>query len=127
MERSVFGVKQFAFAILTFLPCLIVGAILTPEYDLSNVASTRGFTLNAWGNCVSDAGDVNGDGISDVIIGAHWVNSNAGITVVVFGGKGTIISNTDLPTFVTGPATGFRILAPGVGAKMGIRSARLVT
>jgi Ca2+-binding RTX toxin-like protein len=64
--------------------------------ELSAVASGRGgFAIN--GQCVGDesgrsvaaAGDVNGDGLADVIVGAIWADpatgSNAGRSYVVFG------------------------------------------
>jgi hypothetical protein len=40
------------------------------------------------GNSVSTAGDVNGDGYSDVIVGAYGNNSNAGKAYMYFGGGG---------------------------------------
>ncbi|MBF2003242.1 MAG: FG-GAP repeat protein [Synechococcales cyanobacterium M58_A2018_015] len=45
---------------------------------------------NRTGNSVSSAGDVNGDGIPDVIVGARDANSNAGESYVVFGGSAVI-------------------------------------
>jgi hypothetical protein len=58
--------------------------------DLSALDGTDGFVLNGIdvadfsGASVSSAGDVNGDGVEDVIIGA----SGAGESYVVFGGPG---------------------------------------
>jgi hypothetical protein len=49
--------------------------------DLSTiVAGTGGFVINGesagdWSGCsVSNAGDVNGDGLDDLIVGAHQAN-----------------------------------------------------
>ena len=64
--------------------------------DLSNLNGTNGFTLTGIdandqsGRSVSSAGDVNGDGYDDLIIGARWANPNgnirAGETYIVYGG-----------------------------------------
>jgi hypothetical protein len=64
--------------------------------DLSALNGTNGFVINgidagdSSGNSVSTAGDVNGDGIDDIIIGAKFSDPNgqdkAGESYVVFGG-----------------------------------------
>ncbi len=60
--------------------------------DLSALDGTNGFILNGIdagdesGSSVSSAGDVNGDGYDDLIIGAHRADGNAGETYVVYGG-----------------------------------------
>ncbi len=62
--------------------------------DLANLDGTNGFVINGIdaddrsGYSVSSAGDVNGDGFDDVIIGAHQAASSAGESYVVFGGGG---------------------------------------
>ena len=95
------------------------GANLIPEFDLSSLASPRGFTMTGGGSSVSNAGDLNGDGIGDIIIGAYWRNSYAGVTTVVFGKKSSAIPNLDLSTFTTGRETGFRIYPAGPGGYSG--------
>ena len=59
--------------------------------DLSALDGTNGFILNGnagdySGWSVSSAGDVNGDGYDDLVIGAYWADSQAGKTYVVYGG-----------------------------------------
>ena len=60
--------------------------------DLSTLDGTNGFTLTGIdrygrsGISVSSAGDVNGDGYDDLVIGARWANGIAGETYVVYGG-----------------------------------------
>ena len=71
---------------------------MTDEYDLiplSSLDGTNGFILNGIdeddrsGRSVSSAGDVNGDGYDDLIIGAYRADPNgdsrAGETYVVYG------------------------------------------
>ncbi|MEO1523768.1 MAG: integrin alpha, partial [Cyanobacteria bacterium J06633_2] len=59
------------------------------QFDLSDLNGTNGFAINGInvdeesGFSVSNAGDVNGDNIDDVIIGAP--DANAGKSYVVFG------------------------------------------
>ncbi|HAX75251.1 MAG TPA: hypothetical protein DCY88_05295, partial [Cyanobacteria bacterium UBA11372] len=65
------------------------------SFNLSDLNGNNGFAINGItagdrsGNAVSNAGDVNGDRIDDVIIGAPFANSygisNAGQSYVVFG------------------------------------------
>src|SRR5262249_41068543 len=58
---------------------------------LSSLDGTNGFRINGItasdqsGHSVSNAGDVNGDGFADLIIGAPDVNSSTGAAYVVFG------------------------------------------
>ena len=63
--------------------------------DLSMLNGTNGFTLNGdavtrAGDSVSSAGDVNGDGYDDLIIGASFAEpngrNNAGETYIIYGG-----------------------------------------
>ena len=67
----------------------------SPVIDLSSLDGTNGFAINGIdsfdysGRSVSGAGDVNGDGLDDLIIGAYSANpngrANAGESYVVFG------------------------------------------
>jgi hypothetical protein len=68
-----------------------------PAFNLSSLNGRNGFTLNSVGLAdnlgisVSRAGDINGDGIDDLIVGASGANpngkSNAGQSYVVFGSR----------------------------------------
>jgi Ca2+-binding RTX toxin-like protein len=68
----------------------------TASFNLSDLDGSNGFVINGLnpgnylGYAVSNAGDINGDGIDDLIIGAPYADpngiTNAGSTYVVFGG-----------------------------------------
>ena len=74
--------------------------------DLSSLNGINGFTINGInvgdesGNSVSSAGDINGDGIADIIIGASGALSNgissAGQSYVVFGAKAWFVPSFNL-------------------------------
>ncbi|VEP16752.1 conserved hypothetical protein [Hyella patelloides LEGE 07179] len=77
--------------------------------DLNALDGTNGFIVNGisegdrLGGAVSDAGDLNGDGIADVVIGANFVDANgiedAGASYVIFGRDGGgFTENIDLTT-----------------------------
>ncbi|MBE9098312.1 hypothetical protein [Vacuolonema iberomarrocanum] len=65
------------------------------QFNLSDLNGGNGFVINGIdksdlsGRSVSDAGDINGDGLNDLIIGAYLAapngNRNAGESYVVFG------------------------------------------
>ena len=71
--------------------------------QLSNLDGTNGFTLSGAdlddlsGHAVEGAGDINGDGIDDVIIGAYLadnaVASDAGAAYIVFGRNTALTGN----------------------------------
>ncbi|MEM6829056.1 MAG: putative Ig domain-containing protein [Bacteroidota bacterium] len=71
------------------------GDTFAPSLDLADLDGTDGFTILSGGNlfpqlggAVSTAGDVNGDGIDDFIMGARLADQNAGnagASCVVFG------------------------------------------
>ena len=63
---------------------------------------------------MSAAGDLNGDGIADIIIGAYWAGTNTVITAVIFGQNSPENANLDLLTFPTGPTTGFLVYTVGI-------------
>ena len=77
-----------------------------PSLNLSSLDGTNGFTLNGIdsndrsGTSVSGAGDINGDGIDDLIIGARGAapngNDNAGESYVVFGQNSGFAASLEL-------------------------------
>ncbi|CAC9950911.1 hypothetical protein formerly called flagellar hook-length control protein FliK, partial [uncultured Gammaproteobacteria bacterium] len=75
---------------------VVFGKINTNAINLSDITSgTGGFVINGEntndgsGISVSSAGDVNGDGSDDLIIGAYGANGFAGKSFVVFGKNDT--------------------------------------
>ncbi len=89
--------------------------------DLSTIATDDGgFRINGdaardqSGYSVASAGDINGDGRDDIIIGARLAdqneNSNSGSSYVVFGKENGFGSTINLSTLATGDGSeGFRI------------------
>jgi len=92
-------------------------------FNLSALDGTIGFRIvgpdifNRTGFSVASAGDINGDGIDDVIIGAPFGGNQAGAAYVVFGSRTPFGPSFDLSD-LTG-ANGFRIGAPGATARTG--------
>ena len=95
--------------------------------SLSTLNSTNGFRLDGAvagdrsGTSVSSAGDVNGDGFEDVIVGAPLADPNgntyAGSSYVVFGKSGGFTSSIELSTL--DGTTGFRLDGAIAGDRQG--------
>ena len=76
---------------------VIFGGETNSDVDVSNLTADQGFTILAaasgdvLGQSVSAAGDVNGDGFDDIIVGAPFVDnegeSTTGASYVIFGGS----------------------------------------
>ncbi|GAB4238864.1 MAG: hypothetical protein Kow00121_65680 [Elainellaceae cyanobacterium] len=87
------------------------------SFNLSALNGSNGFALNgitasdSSGFSVSRAGDINGDGIDDLVIGAYRAdpggNSGAGQSYVVFGSRSGYSANLNLATL--NGSNGFRI------------------
>ena len=83
-------------------------ASFNAEFDLTAVNGTNGFLFTGidlgdrLGVSVDSAGDINGDGYDDVVVGAEYgdpnSNSNAGEAYVVFGKAGGWTTEIDLNT-----------------------------
>ncbi len=92
------------------------------DIDLSNLLSSQGFKIlgassgDNFGISVNKVGDVNGDRIDDIIIGAYLAdyngNSNVGISYVIYG-KTSGFSNIDLASFATDD--GFKMIGASIG------------
>ena len=65
------------------------------EFDLDDIDGSNGFALLGAGYSVSGAGDVNGDGIDDLIIGAPYTDAG-GESFVVFGSSDEFAAEFDL-------------------------------
>ena len=85
--------------------------------DIETTVNAGGFVIKGnngseqAGRSVSNAGDVNGDGLDDLIIGAHRSNlgeTNAGASYVVFGQSGG--TPVELSTLLAAGSTGFTII-----------------
>jgi hypothetical protein len=55
--------------------------------NISDITMTGEIAINVFGSSVSSAGDINGDGYSDIIVGAYSYNSGAGRAYIFFGGS----------------------------------------
>ncbi|MFA5772076.1 MAG: FG-GAP-like repeat-containing protein, partial [Thermoplasmata archaeon] len=70
---------------------------LTTIKNISVAAYYLGGANDRIGQVMANAGDVNGDGYSDIIIGNPTASSNTGIAYVYFGSGTTDLSNTFSP------------------------------
>lgn len=78
-----------------------------PEGDAMQVRIFNGLAAGDYhGQSVSSAGDVNGDGIDDIIVGAYEANSFTGKAYIYFGGN---IINTVADVIITGEAPDSRL------------------
>jgi len=92
----------------------------TPAVPVSGLTGANGFKLTGIadsdyaGSSVAGAGDVNGDGIDDIIVGANGADEggiNRGAAYVVFGSSSAFNASTSLSTF-TG-TSGFKLTGAG--------------
>ena len=73
-------------------------------FDLNTLNGANGFVVSGLvagdllGASVSTTGDINGDGISDFVLGSPYSNSSRGTSYVIFGSFGVFSSPFDLTT-----------------------------
>jgi len=82
---SDFIIGAYGFSSNTGKVYLFFGGV--PSYTSANLSMTGEVANNLFGFSVSGAGDVNGDGYSDVITGACGFNSNTGRAYIYYGGN----------------------------------------
>ena len=89
-----------------------------------NTDSPSGFVINGAsrfdqsGNSVSGAGDINGDGLDDILVGADIANGRSGASYLVFGkSDGNVVQLSDIEG---GSVEGFVINGASAGDRSGI-------
>jgi hypothetical protein len=100
------------------------------DIDLSSLDGTTGFKLNGAaddgsGRSVASAGDFNGDGFADVIVGALDADPNGsttGASYVVFGKASGFAADIDLSSL--DGTNGFRLSGEAAGDSVAFRSPR---
>lgn len=90
--------------------CLDVAA-MTSDQGYSVMDSTAGSTF---GTYVGSAGDFNGDGIDDLLVGNSNFDGGRGAAYVIYGGR---TANLDVAAMTA--ADGIQILGPAVGSLFG--------
>ena len=94
-------------------PIVVPPPVLVPPASLADLDGSNGFRLDGInagdrsGVSVASAGDVNGDGFEDVIIGAYLADGGAGERYVVFGRASGFGATFDLATL--DGTNGFRL------------------
>ena len=114
--------------LILFIVCTFFVSHSAQDVALSSLSASRGFRIigaeggDESGYSVSNAGDVNGDSVDDIIIGALSANpssgSDAGISFVLFGrdlaGGASPFGDVQLTIGALPSNTGFRILGAAV-------------
>jgi hypothetical protein len=96
-----------------------------PTLDVSNLNGTNGFVINGAkegdqsGYSVSNIGDINGDGVDDLAIGALFAQDNSGAAYVIFGSKDPNYFNNPIELSNLQPTQGFTIKGNQSGDNVG--------
>ena len=96
-----------------------------PLYDLSlPVSSSKGIKITGetsgdlFGTSVSSAGDVNADGIDDIIIGAPGYNSGQGAAYIIYGRSNPSDTSISIELLAATPR-GFKLIGDSTGDLFG--------
>jgi hypothetical protein len=80
-------------------------------------------TAHMLGATISNAADLNGDGLADLVLGAPGAHTELGHDVgcvhVIYGTDAGQTEDIDLADFEAGPETGYTVCGEAVGAKLG--------
>ena len=96
------------------------------QFDLTTLNGLNGFSIigvpglvlnSELGISVASVGDINGDGFSDLVLGAPQINSNNGVSYVIFGMRKGFPANFNLTTL--NGRNGFSILGIASGGQLG--------
>jgi hypothetical protein len=109
---------------------VVYGAEDMADMDLAEFASGQdgmkvlgAAAAHMLGATVSNAADLNGDGLADLVLGAPGAHTELGHEVgcvhVIYGTDSEDIEDIDLADFEAGPETGYTICGEAVGAKLG--------
>jgi len=101
-------------------------AMAFTSIDLNAFSTAHGFRVYgapsgaSLGFSVSEAGDVNADGIDDIIIGTDKPTTGTGTAFLVYGRNGAVLSDINLSTWSAANAQGFRVVGGAIGNKLGM-------
>ncbi len=119
LPHSVSGIRYRALnmaisaALLGGLSMSAQAQLFPPVIELGSLSGNNGFRLDGGtageesGRSVSNAGDINGDGIDDLIVGAWRRNGLAGSSYVVFGKRTGFVATLNLDNL--NGSNGFRL------------------
>ena len=108
--------------------CIVISVSATSYFSNMNafdLTGSVGFSINgmnpsdSFGFSVGEAGDINNDGISDMLIGARGFSSSRGAVYVVYG-NGNQLPNIDLSTTtISSTKQGFTITGENAEDRLG--------
>jgi hypothetical protein len=93
------------------------------SFNLTQLNGTDGFTIpgiaasGQLGTSVSTTGDINGDGIADLVLGAYTTNTNLGTSYVIFGSRSPFSASFNL--IQLNGTNGFTIPGIAAGGRLG--------
>ena len=102
--------------------CVVFGKAsgFAANIDLSSLDGTTGFRLGG-STAAASAGDVNGDGFADLIVGSAYDSphgASSGASYIVFGKASGFAANIDLSSVADG-TTGFKLSGEAANDRAG--------